>query len=132
MEQNALWSTDNNGMEKTFCCIHSNPRDYAKLGQLLLNNGKVDSLQIINPQYIQKMLTPTTASKGAYGYGIWINNDALYKHYFFWGILGQYIIVVPEKNIIIVRTGSDEKITTDEKGRSKQVDFLVRQVVENF
>ncbi len=41
MEQNATWSTDESGMEKTYCCIHSNARDFAKLGQLFLDNGKV-------------------------------------------------------------------------------------------
>ena len=132
MEQNAYWSTDENGMEKTFCCIHSNSRDFAKLGQMMLNKGKVDSLQVINPQYIEKMTTPTLESNGAYGYGMWINNDAKYKHYYFWGLLGQYIIVVPEKQLVIVRTGSFENQPQDNKGRPQQVDFIVNQIVDSF
>lgn len=132
MEQDAYWTTDEARMEKTFCCIHSNSRDFAKLGQLILNDGKVDSLQIINKNYIQKMITPTPESNGVYGYGMWINNDSKYKHYFFWGILGQYIIVVPEKQLVIVRTGSFKNQPVDSKGRALQVDFLVNQVAENF
>ena len=132
MEQNAYWTTDEIGVEKTFCCIHSNSRDFAKLGQLMLNDGKVDSLQVINKNYIQKMITPTQNSTGTYGYGMWINNDAKYKHYFFWGILGQYIIVVPEKQLVIVRTGRSQGQTSDSKGRPSQVEFLVNEVVNNF
>ena len=132
MERNADWTVDENGMEKTFCCIQSNARDYGKIGQLMLNNGKVDSLQIINPNYLTKMTTPTQHSNGAYGYGIWINNDSQYKHYYFWGILGQYIIVVPEKNIVIVRTGNNENIIEDTKGRPTQVDFIVKEVINNY
>ncbi len=132
MEQDAYWTTDEARMEKTFCCIHSNSRDFAKLGQLILNDGKVDSLQIINKNYIQKMITPTPESNGVYGYGMWINNDSKYKHYFFWGILGQYIIVVPEKQLVIVRTGSFKNQPVDSKGRALQVDFLVNQVAGNF
>ena len=132
MEQNAYWTTDEMGVEKTFCCIHSNSRDFAKLGQLMLNDGKVDSLQVINKNYIQKMITPTQNSTGTYGYGMWINNDAKYKHYFFWGILGQYIIVVPEKQLVIVRTGRSQGQTSDSKGRPSQVEFLVNEVVNNF
>uniref|UniRef100_UPI0030195FE2 serine hydrolase domain-containing protein n=1 Tax=Chryseobacterium sp. VD8 TaxID=3081254 RepID=UPI0030195FE2 len=62
MEQNATWSTDENGMEKTYCCIHSNSRDFAKLGQLFLNDGKVGDKQILNPDFINTMRTPTKNS----------------------------------------------------------------------
>lgn len=132
MEQNATWSTDENGMEKSFCCIHSDARDFAKLGQLLLNNGKWNDLQILNANFIQQMTTPSPQSNDAYGLGIWINNDAKYKHYYFWGLLGQYIIIVPEKQVVIVRTGNYENQPKDAKGRPQQVEFLVNQVVENF
>lgn len=132
MEQNAYWSTDDSGMEKTFCCIHSNARDFAKLGQMMLSGGMVDSVQVITKGYLDRMITPTKESNGAYGYGIWINQDAKYKHYYFWGILGQYTIVVPEKNLVIVRLGSNENIISDTKGRPTQVDFIVNQIVDSF
>lgn len=132
MEQNADWTTDENGMEKTFCCIQSNAKDYAKLGQFLLNGGKVDSTQIISKKYIKKLLTPTKESNYAYGYGLWFNYDAKYKHYFYYGILGQYIIVVPEKNLVIVRTGNNQNIVSDAKGRPTQVELLVNHMVENY
>jgi len=132
MEQNAYWSTDEYGVEKTFCCIHSDSRDFAKLGLLMLNEGKVDSLQIINKDYIKKMITPTPESGGNYGYGIWTNYKYQYPYFYFWGILGQYIVIVPEKNIVIVRTGSDENIETDQNGHPKLVNLMVKEIVENY
>lgn len=132
MERSAEWITDDNGMEKTFCCVNAGSRDFAKIGQLMLNDGKSDSVQIISKSFIDEMRTPTKHSNETYGMGIWINNDAKYKHYYFWGILGQYIIIVPEKQLVIVRTGSFENQPKDEKGRPKQVDFIVNQIVENF
>jgi hypothetical protein len=33
---------------KTYCCIHSNARDFAKLGQLFLDDGKAYGDQILN------------------------------------------------------------------------------------
>lgn len=132
MEHNAEWNTDDNGMEKTFCCINAIPRDFAKLGQLMLNDGKVDSLQLFNRNFIEQMRTPTKLSNEAYGMGLWINQDAKYKHYYFWGLLGQYIIVVPEKQMVIVRTGSYDNQPKDKKGRPVQVEFIVNQVAENF
>ena len=130
MEQKAQWSTDDFGMEKTFCCIHSNARDFGKLGQLFLNEGKVGNQQIISSEFLNEMKTPTKLSKEAYGMGLWINNDAALKHYYFWGLHGQYIIIVPEKNIVIVRTGMYEDQPLDKKGRPKQVEFLVNEVAK--
>ena len=132
MEQNAEWNTDDFGMEKTFCCINSNARDFAKLGQLFLNNGEFDGKQILSSNFIEEMRTPTKLSKEAYGMGLWINNDAPTKHYYFRGLYGQYIIVIPEKQMVIVRTGMDKRETFDEKNRPVQVAFYVNEVVKNF
>ena len=132
MEQNAYWTTDSNGMEKTFCCIHAESRDFAKLGQILLNNGKWQDQQLLSKAFIDKMRTPSKASNNTYGLGLWINYDHPIKHYYFWGHLGQYIIVVPEKNMIIVRTGSYENQPKDNKSRPEQVSFLVEEAVKMY
>ncbi len=132
MESDAYWTTDDNEMEKTFCCIYAQSRDFAKLGQLFLDEGKVDSTQIINPKFLQEMVTPTKASKEIYGLGMWINNDNPIKHYYFLGLQGQYIIIVPEKQMIIVRTGSYDNQPKNDRGRPDQVKFLVNETVKYF
>ena len=132
MEQNAEWNTDDFGMEKTFCCLNSSSRDFAKLGQLFLNDGKFDGKQILNSNFVEEMRTPTKLSKEAYGMGLWVNNDSSIKHYYFRGIYGQYIIIIPEKQMIIVRTGMDKRETFDEKHRPKQVELYVDEVVKNY
>ena len=132
MDQNAEWNTDEFGMEKTFCCLNSNSRDFAKLGQVFLNNGEFDGQKIISSDFIEAMRTPTKLSNGAYGMGLWINFDAPIKHYYFWGLYGQYIIVIPEHQMVIVRTGMYKDQPIDEKGRPKQAEFLVNEVVKNF
>lgn len=132
MEQNATWSTDDFGMEKAFCCIHSISRDFGKLGQLFLNNGKFNKMQLLSADFIEQMRTPTRLSNGTYGMGLWINNDASIKHYYFQGLYGQYIIIVPEKQLVIVRTGSNKNQNRDQKGRPKQVSFLVDEVSKIF
>ncbi|WP_294223597.1 serine hydrolase [uncultured Chryseobacterium sp.] len=132
MEQNATWSTDESGMEKTYCCIHSNARDFAKLGQLFLDNGKVNGQQILNPDFIDLMRTPTKNSEEIYGMGFWINNDNPIKHYYFLGLQGQYIIMVPEHKMVIVRTGSYNNLPKTDRGRPDQVKFLVNETVKFF
>lgn len=132
MEQNAKWSTDNHGMEKTYCCIHSNARDFAKLGQLFLDDGKVGDLQILNSDFIEQMRTPTEKSENIYGMGLWINHDNPVKHYYFLGLQGQYIIMVPEHNMVIVKTGSYVNNPKNDRGRPDQVKFLVNETVQLF
>lgn len=132
MEENASWSTDDFGMEKAFCCIHSTSRDFAKLGQLFLNDGKFQEMQILEKSFVEKMRTPTKLSNGIYGMGLWVNNDVAIKHYYFQGLYGQYIIVVPDKQLVIVRTGTDKNQERDPKGRPKQVSFFVEEVSKLF
>lgn len=132
MESNAYWNTDEQGMEKTFCCINAIPRDYAKLGQLLLQKGNWNGKQLIDSAYVEKMITPTQLSGGIYGLGIWVNNDSPYRYYQFWGFTSQLIIIIPEKNMVIVRTGKFNNEAKDEKGRSAQAAFLVENVVKTF
>ena len=132
MESDAYWNTDENGMEKAFCCVNAIPRDYAKLGQFMLQKGNWNGKQLLDSTYIKKMVTPTKNSSGIYGLGIWVNNDALYKYYQFWGFTSQLIIVIPEKNMVIVRTGKFENEEKDNKGRSAQAAFLAENVVKTF
>lgn len=132
MEQNATWSTDESGMEKTYCCIHSNARDFAKLGQLFLDNGKVGDKQLLTTDFIDLMKNPTKNSDEIYGMGFWINNDNPIKHYYFLGLQGQYIIMVPQHNMVIVRTGSYNNLPKTDRGRPDQVRFLVNETVNFF
>ncbi|KQR95065.1 serine hydrolase [Chryseobacterium sp. Leaf180] len=132
MEQDAEWSVDESGMEKTYCCIHSNTRDFAKLGQLFINNGKYEGREILSENFINDMKTGTGKSKEIYGMGFWINNDNPIKHYYFLGLQGQYIIMVPEKNMVIVRTGSYNNLPKTDRGRPDQVRFLVNEAAKIF
>lgn len=132
MEQDAEWSTDESGMEKTYCCIHATTRDFAKLGQLFLNDGKAGDQQILNPDFVNQMRTPTEKSEEIYGMGFWINYDNPIKHYYFLGLQGQYIIMVPEHNMVIVRTGSFNNLPKSDRGRPDQVKFLVNETVQLF
>ncbi|AYN00597.1 serine hydrolase domain-containing protein [Chryseobacterium sp. 3008163] len=132
MEQNADWSVDESGMEKTYCCIHSNSRDFAKLGQLFINDGKVGDEQILNLDFIEQMRKPTEKSDEIYGMGFWINNDNPIKHYYFLGLQGQYIIMIPEHKMVIVRTGSYNNLPKTDRGRPDQVKFLVNETVKHF
>lgn len=130
MGQSAEWSTDDTGIEKTFCCIQSNARDFAKLGSLLLHRGKVDGIPLINETFVDQMLTPTENSNGIYGMGVWTNYDTKIHHYYLRGLHGQYVIVAPEYDMIIVRLGNKEGETRDSKNRPAEVDFYINEALK--
>jgi CubicO group peptidase (beta-lactamase class C family) len=107
----AYWSTDKkNGNEKAYCCFNSNARDFAKIGVLLLHQGNWKGKQIIDSSFCEQAVRPCMISNEGgvpcnyYGYQLWILPDRP-RIYFARGILGQYIVVDPEKNMVIVRLG---------------------------
>lgn len=103
MNDDATWHTDDQGMELVFCCINTNARNFAKLGQLMLQNGVWDGKQVVPEAFIKKMIQPDGQS--FYGYSTWLNYENQTPFYLFSGHLGQYVAVVPEHNIVIVRLG---------------------------
>jgi CubicO group peptidase (beta-lactamase class C family) len=108
MEYDATWSLDKrkDGLEKTFCCVNARARDFAKIGRLYLNNGNWNGKQIVKKEWVEISTTADTLEGGApdYKYQWWLEKDG---NYMAQGILGQYIYVVPKKNMIIVRLGEN-------------------------
>jgi len=119
-EQDALWSLDRkDGHEKAYCCFNSNARDFARLGQLVLNKGSWEGLQLVSEEYIDRATRPADwllSDRGdgpnrTYGYQFWILEYDGMKIPYFRGILGQYIFVVPDRDAVIVRLGKKRSDT---------------------
>ncbi len=112
-KNDALWSLDrNDGMEKAYCCFNSNARDFARIGQMIINGGMFDDVEIISKKYIDEATKPAinlANNKGGlvdfYGYQFWIVQYKGYYIPFARGILGQYIFSIPDKNAVVVRLG---------------------------
>lgn len=112
-QHDALWCLDKeDGMEKAYCCFNSNARDFARWGQLILNNGNWNDRQLVSKAYIREA---TTAAHHLidddgnhvdyYGYQWWLIKSHGYTIPYMRGILGQYVFVIPEKNAVVVRLG---------------------------
>lgn len=127
MEFPAKWSTDEKGMEKAFCCIHATPRDFAKIGQLLLQNGTWNGKQLISKRYCEKLLTPTEVND-AFCFTVWADDESKVKCRFFYGFLGQFIIMISEKNMVIVKTGFYNRLDVDKKQRPVQVGLMIEEL----
>jgi len=136
-EHDAWWSLDDkDGKEKAYCCIYSTARDFARLGKLYLHDGMWGAEQIVSKQYT---VSSTTSNQlidkennqaiEVYGFQWWIYPNKLNKKvYYARGILGQYIIVIPEEQLIIVRLGHKrgEKIGNHPAEFLQLVDFALQ------
>ncbi|WP_294288823.1 serine hydrolase [uncultured Chryseobacterium sp.] len=127
MEFPAKWSTDEKGVEKAFCCIHATARDFARLGQLIMQNGRWKGKQLISKDYCQRMLTPTPEND-AFCFTVWADDENEIKIRFFYGFLGQFIIMIPEQNMVIVKTGFYNRLEVDKKMRPLQVRSLINSL----
>lgn len=111
-EKPAIWQVDDeeNRLVKAYCCIGSNARDFARFGKLYKDHGKWNGQQILDSAFVAKSITPRFAESPEYGYGFWLSDFLGKKIFAMRGILGQYVIVIPEDDLIIVRLGHQKGV----------------------
>lgn len=106
-ENETLWQVDSEGHDlvKAYCCIASNAKDFARFGKLYKDHGKWNGRQLLDSAFIAKSISPRFTESPEYGYGWWLKSVGDKNFFMMRGHLGQYVIVEPEDNVIIVRLG---------------------------
>ncbi|MFD2822444.1 serine hydrolase domain-containing protein [Lacinutrix iliipiscaria] len=105
--EDALWQLDDaeNRLAKAFTSISSNAKDFARFGKLYKDHGKWNGKQLLDSAFVAKSITPRFSENPIYGYGFWLKTINDKRFFMMRGHLGQYVIVEPEDNVIIVRLG---------------------------
>jgi CubicO group peptidase (beta-lactamase class C family) len=108
-EQPALWQVDDaeHRLVKAYCCIASNARDFARFGKLYKDQGAWKGQQLLDSTFVALSIAPRFEENPEYGYGFWLSDHLDKKIFVMRGILGQYVITIPEDNVIIVRLGHE-------------------------
>lgn len=111
-ENPALWSLDRkDGSEKAFCCINATARDFARIGKVYKDHGRWNDVRIVDSAYIaqsvayQDMIERDGTPCRIYGYSWWLGEHRGLEFFFMRGIKGQYVLVVPAHDLIVVRMG---------------------------
>lgn len=107
-EADASWIIDRTGQEVTFAYFNAVLRDYARLGMLLANGGRLGERQIIPADWLREMTRMhfngnQTGRWFGYGFQTWIfpENDGSFA---FLGVRGQTIFVDPARKLVLVQT----------------------------
>lgn len=131
MEHDALWQIDheNDGIEKAYCCVASNARDFARFGKLYLQNGQWNGQQLLSADFVKKSIQPRFSDYPEYGYGWWLENYRNLDIYYMRGHLGQFVIVIPNKDLIIVRLGHLKGLQTTEKPHSEDLYLYIDETL---
>lgn len=94
--------------------VWSSPSDLLRLGQLYLDDGALpDGTRILPENWVEYVSTPSGPQpEGPFGYGagFWLfnNSDGVPPDTFAaMGNRGQFIVIVPSMNVVIVRRGED-------------------------
>ena len=118
MEQQATWLLSKTGQEIGGCCVQATPRDYARMGQFILNGARVNGQSIVPDDWWAQATTKQadigTPGRG-YGYQWWTYDDGSFTAR---GIFGQGIFIDPKRKLVIVSNanwggGARDKVATE-------------------
>lgn len=114
----AVFEMDTSGKPVGSSYLHASARDWARLGQLCLQNGSWNGKQLLPPDWLSYSTEPTpTDPANGYGAHFWLNRqpadpslprampEVPEDAYFMNGYQGQRLVVVPSAELVIVRLG---------------------------
>jgi CubicO group peptidase (beta-lactamase class C family) len=112
--RDSTFEPDPAGMPVGSSYMYASARDWARVGQLMLNGGTLNGHRIVTPQWVKRATTPNDSiNEKAYGYQFWLNQGNLQLRwpdlpadsYAAMGNRKQVLMVLPSKNMVIVRLG---------------------------
>ena len=110
----AVLESDNSGTLVGSSLVWASARDWARFGQLYLDQGSWNGKQLLPPIWIQQARRASRGSKGGYGAHWWISRrksraDLPNDSYSAEGYQGQLLLVAPTQRTVIVRLGQTPK-----------------------
>ena len=126
--RNAVFEPDMSGTPVGSSYLYVTASDYARFGQLFLDDGCAGGERILPEGWVEYSSTPASASEGGYGSFFWLNRngnlpDAPQDTFSCQGHDGQEIYIIPSRGTVVVVLGYSP--------RSNRVDFnaLLRDIL---
>lgn len=109
------------------------PRDWLRLGQLLLDGGRWGDRQLVPADFVRFMTTPSPANAG-YGGFVRLYDPQMVppgtptEVVYFAGILGQYLVIVPSQRLVVLRMG----VSFDKEDTKRRVFEMSAALAKSF
>ena len=119
--ENVVWEKCPMGIEKGGWGLFLRPEDMAKLGQLYLQKGRWtvngEPRQLLPQKWVEEstdtgIQTVMGEHQTAYGYHVW--GFPIPGSYQFNGVFGQYVVVIPNLDMVIAVTSGSHSLFVDE------------------
>ena len=132
VEQPTSWIIDSktHGLEKAYCCWNANARDFARFGKLFKNHGVWNGEQLIDSTFAAKAVRPRFEDSPQYGYGWWLGDVDGKAFFSMRGHLGQYVIVLPAYDLIVVRLGHRSMPDLPDSDTPADLPLFVREALQ--
>jgi len=131
MEAEATWLLGGTGHEIAGCCIQAATRDFARMGLLVLANGKVGDRQLVPETWFAEATTKRTEigepGRG-YGYQWWTYDDGAVAAR---GIFGQGIFIDPARRLVIAMNANWPRATIGPQAPAREAFYQqVRALID--
>ena len=129
------WPQDPQGIYFGGNDMEMTPNQMLLFGELYLNRGKANGIQVIPSEWIDDTLGHRTQSRRDrsryYGYGWWMKEMAGHNAHYAWGFGGQFIVIVPTLDLVVVTTSSSNPGTGRQAHTRSIYDLLEYDVISS-
>jgi len=132
MQQQATWLLSKTGKEISGCCLQAASRDFARMGQFILEGAMVQGQSIVPDGWLRAATTKRADIVGpghGYGYQWWTYDDGSFAAR---GIFGQGIFIDPARQLVIA-TNADWPSASGAEFKAEREAFyqVVRKAVDS-
>jgi CubicO group peptidase (beta-lactamase class C family) len=129
----AKWTADPQGIYFGGNEMSMTPRQMIAFGELYLNDGKAGDRQVLPKSWIDQTRVGRGRSRWGsdreYGYGFWIREFAGHDSYYAWGYGGQFIFIIPGRDLVIVTT-SQPDVSRERRDHLETIYRLVEELAK--
>ena len=114
MERTSFYTGGGEGAPWTYADMKTSPRDFARIGWLVMNGGIWNGERIVSADYLEEMVAPQPTAD-FYGLLWWLHEAADLKGYGTQGYLNTDMYIFPREELIVVRMQAPRGQFTGEK-----------------
>lgn len=116
LEFEPYYLTDGSGEAFVLGGLNLTTRDFARMGQMFLQDGMYNGTQIIPAEWVAASTAPTAPTQAdaiGYGYQWWVPKGATKGEFMARGVYGQYIYINQTDGVVIATNAADRKFRND-------------------